>query len=183
MSCQLSHSFRYHFFFQQWVWEVCFPTGTQEENNGNDMLFMERLMEGIERLGIPAHSPIEQRWTASSSSLMSPAHGSEGDLFSWVGIINYLPSDDERQRREISDLFTGKYCDLMRHVGADMNAASHWAKLERPDSVWKLVDLQMFMQNRYPLTKFNQARAMLDPNNILASPLINLVLGKPGSKS
>ena len=55
---------------QQWVLEMCFPTGTQQTNNGNDMKFMAELLEGIEQHGIPAHSPIEQRWTASSSSLM-----------------------------------------------------------------------------------------------------------------
>ena len=56
--------------FKQWVLEVCFPTGTQEQSNGNDMKFMIDLLQGIEREGIPAHSPIEQRWTASSSSFM-----------------------------------------------------------------------------------------------------------------
>jgi len=164
---------------QQWVWEVCFPTGTQEEDNGNDMLFMEKLLAGIEERGLPAHSPIEQRWTASSSSLMSPAHGPPEGLHSWVGIINYLPSEDEQQRRQITELFQGKYCDLMRTVGLGVNATSHWAKLERPKDTWKLVDLQLFLQSRFPLEKFNQLRAIYDPKNILASPLINLTLGTP----
>lgn len=44
------------------------------------MEFMEKLMEGIEANMIPAHAPIEQRWSASSSSLMSPAHGPPGTL-------------------------------------------------------------------------------------------------------
>ena len=62
--------FIYFISFKQWVLEVCFPTGTQEQSNGNDMKFMIDLLQGIEREGIPAHSPIEQRWTASSSSFM-----------------------------------------------------------------------------------------------------------------
>lgn len=143
------------------------------------MQFMEVLLRRIEELDIPAHSPIEQRWTASSSSLMSPAHGSGSELHSWVGIIMYLPSDDEMQRREISSRFTGPYCDLLRSIGSDVDAASHWAKLERPSSVWKLLDLQLFLNDRYPLAKFNQARAMLDPNNILPSPDLDLILGRP----
>jgi L-galactono-1,4-lactone dehydrogenase len=143
---------------------------------------MERLLAGIEEHGIPAHSPIEQRWSASSSSLMSPAHGPPEGLHSWVGIINYLPSENERQRREITELFTGKYCDLMRAVGSEVNATSHWAKLERPVSVWELIDLQLFLGTRFPLSKFNELRATLDPNNILSSPLINLFLGKPEPK-
>jgi len=147
------------------------------------MEFMENLLRGIEERGIPAHSPIEQRWTASSSSLMSPAHGPLDGLHSWVGIINYLPTDDERQRRQITELFKGRYCDLMRDVGTAVNATSHWAKLERPASVWKLVDLQLFLQSRFPVQKFNRARAFYDPKNILSSPLIDMVLGKPQSQT
>lgn len=143
------------------------------------MRFMEKLLNGIEEHGIPAHSPIEQRWSASSSSLMSPAHGPADGLHSWVGIINYLPSEDERQRREITEQFRGRYCDLMRDVGADVHATSNWAKLERPNSLWKLVDLQLSLQKRFPLQHFNSLRAVYDPKNILSSPLIDLFLGKP----
>lgn len=143
------------------------------------MDFMTQLLDGIEAHEIPAHSPIEQRWSASSSSLMSPAHGPPEGLHSWVGIINYLPSEDERQRREITNLFKGKYCSLMRTVGSVFNATSHWAKLERPTSLWDLVDLQLFLQSRYPLDVFNRARAALDPKNILAGPLLSIVFGSP----
>ena len=140
---------------------------------------MENLLRGIEDSGIAAHSPIEQRWTASSSSLMSPAHGAANGLHSWVGIIMYLPSDDETQRRLITESFTGQYCGLLRSVGSDVNATSHWAKLERPSSLLKLLALQDFLKSRYPLAKFNETRATLDPNNILTSPALTLVLGKP----
>jgi L-galactono-1,4-lactone dehydrogenase len=164
---------------QQWVWEVCFPTGEYENNNGNDILFMENLLRGIEELGIAAHSPIEQRWTASSSSLMSPAHGPANGLHTWVGIIMYLPSDDETQRRQNTETFTGQYCDLLQNVRTDLNATSLWAKLERPNSVMKLLRLQEFLSSRYPLAKFNETRASLDRNNILTSPVMNLILGEP----
>ena len=164
---------------QQWVWEVCFPTGTQEENNGNDMHLMDQLLQSIEENDIPAHSPIEQRWTASSSSLMSPAHGRPEGLHSWVGIINYLPSDDPVQRRSITDMFLTKYCDILHHIGQGVNATSHWAKLERPNSLWRLVDLQLSLQSRFPVASFNEVRRIYDPKNILSSPLMDLVLGKP----
>lgn len=167
---------------QQWVLEVCFPTGTQEVNDGNDMLFMEQLLEGIEKDKIPAHAPIEQRWTASSSSLMSPAHGPPEGMHSWVGIINYLPSDDPGQREAITKLFTGQYSDLVRKVGRPMQAVSHWAKLEMPQSVWKAVDLKLIYEERFPVEDFNKARAKLDPKNILSSPLLNLVFGVPKPK-
>ncbi len=145
------------------------------------MEFMERLLEGIEENKIPAHAPIEQRWSASSSSLMSPAHGPKDGLHTWVGIINYLPSEDAKQREQITELFTGRYCDLVRSVGRPMKVVSHWAKLEEPQSVWKAVDLKMLYQDRFPVTDFNKARAELDPKNILASPLLDLVLGVPKS--
>jgi len=160
---------------QQWVWEVCFPTGTYDEKNDNDILFMEKLLAGIEEKGIAAHSPIEQRWSASSSSLMSPAHGTPEALHSWVGIIMYLPSDDERQRREITDTFTGIYCDLMRSVGKEVDAKSHWAKLERPATIPGIVDLQEHMREQYPVDKFNDLRAAWDPKNIMGNSLMDLV--------
>lgn len=142
------------------------------------MRFMDELLEGIESRGIPAHSPIEQRWTASSSSLLSPAHGPDDGLHSWVGIINYL-QDDETQRRAVTDLFTGTYCNLMASVGSRYDATSHWAKIRAPVSVWKLVDLQMFLSERFPLRKFNSLRKKWDPKNLMANPLINSLLGKP----
>ncbi|CAJ1966910.1 unnamed protein product [Cylindrotheca closterium] len=164
---------------QQWVFEVCFPTGTIETNNDNDTKFMEQLLEGIEKNGIPAHSPIEQRWSAASSSTMSPAHGPEDGLFCWIGIINYLPSDDLDQRNAITNLFTGSYSDLVRKVGRPVQMVSHWAKLEEPRSVTKAVDMKMIYQDRYPVTEFNRARALFDPKNILSNKLLDLVFGVP----
>lgn len=164
---------------QQWVWEICFPTGTYTENNGNDMAFMEELLTAIEEKKITAHSPIEQRWTASSSSLMSPAHGPPEGLHSWVGIIMYLPSDEESQRQQITAKFKGEYCDLLRMVGHKVNAVSHWAKLEIPSLVSNHTELNLFMQRRYPTALFNAARFIYDPTNLLSNDLINNVLGRP----
>ena len=72
-----------------------------------DIDYVEELLSRIERQGIPAPSPIEQRWTSSSRSALSPASvtptlGPE-TLFSWVGVIMYLPTEDERQRKAITD--------------------------------------------------------------------------------
>lgn len=164
---------------QQWVFEVCFETGTQAKNNRNDMKFMIELLDKIEENNIPAHSPIEQRWSASSSSPMSPAHGPPDGLFTWVGIINYLPSDDPDQRKAITKLFTGQYCDLVRNIGRPMKAVSHWAKLEEPQSIWKTVELKSLYLERFPIAEFDAARGLYDPKNILSSPLLNGVLGKP----
>lgn len=171
---------------QQWVWEICFPTGCFDKNNGNDMTFMEELLQGIERHGgvIAAHAPIEQRWTASSSSLMSPAYSTKkDDLYCWVGIIMYLPTSDERQCEDISCTFRQDYCNLMKRVGEKVNAVSHWAKLEIPNSPKGVHELQQHIRSRYPVDYFNFARKTLDPTNLLSNDLINAIFGNSTNAS
>ena len=46
---------------QQWVQEVCFPTGSLASPNKNDLSFMLKLLSSLESKGLPAPSPIEQR--------------------------------------------------------------------------------------------------------------------------
>eukprot|EP00521_Asterionellopsis_glacialis_P013703 CAMPEP_0195298530 /NCGR_PEP_ID=MMETSP0707-20130614/23665_1 /TAXON_ID=33640 /ORGANISM="Asterionellopsis glacialis, Strain CCMP134" /LENGTH=638 /DNA_ID=CAMNT_0040360675 /DNA_START=38 /DNA_END=1954 /DNA_ORIENTATION=+ len=164
---------------QQWVKEVVFPCGSASESNMADMEFMERLNQGIEEQGIAAPAPLEQRWTSSSSSLMSPANGAPDGLHSWVGVIMYLPSDVESERQNITKAFKGQYCDLLQKVGGgELNAVSHWAKQEIPGTVWDILELQESMEIKYPLDKFNAARSFLDPKNILGNSLINLIMGR-----
>ena len=143
---------------------------------------MEELLEAIEKEHIPAPAPIEQRWSASSSSLMSPAYGDPNGLHSWVGIINYLPSEDPYQRRDITEAFKGKYCSLMRGIGEKYCATSHWAKLEIPQSIFQLADLRLFMQQRFPAKLFNATRLRLDPKSILSNRIVDMAFGKSDSK-
>lgn len=78
---------------QQWVSENCFPAGSLGKPNMKDLEFMEELQKLIQSKGIPAPAPIEQRWTARSRSLMSPASSSiEDDIFSWVNLISNASS-------------------------------------------------------------------------------------------
>ena len=68
---------------------------------------MHELLQQLEADNIPAPSPIEQRWSAPSSSPMSPV-ASTGDpdaLHSWVGIIMYLPTEEKRARQAITDRY------------------------------------------------------------------------------
>ena len=114
---------------------------------------------------------------------MSPAYSSDPKgLHSWVGIIHYLPSDDEVQRKHVTESFTGRYCDLMRSIGLWYSATSHWAKLEIPKSLNQVADLRLLMLSRFPVNLFNDARASLDPKNLLANRTINMAFGKPGDK-
>ncbi len=82
----------------------CSPFACRKPSHA-DLNFMKDLMQQIEENGIPAASPIEQRWTASSSSPMSPAaaRGQPETVHSWVGIIMYLPTEEEAQRKAITD--------------------------------------------------------------------------------
>lgn len=69
-----------------------------------DVAYIEDLMREIERSSIPAHAPIEQRWTGGSGAPMSPAAGPPGSVHSWVGVIMYLPTEEDSQRREITEV-------------------------------------------------------------------------------
>ena len=66
--------------------------------------FADETVKCFEAEGVPAPAPIEQRWTSQSRSLLSPAKardpgGAADAIFSWVGIIMYLPTDEDAQRR------------------------------------------------------------------------------------
>ena len=91
----------------------------------------------------------------------------------------YLPSDDQNERKEITETFKGQYCDLAREVGAKYNVVSHWGKLEMPTNGENFLKLRQLMETRYPLSKFNAARLYFDPDNLLGNDLLNTVLGRP----
>lgn len=99
------------------------------------------MLDGIEQSNIPAPAPIEQRWSASSASYMSPTYydGTTNGLYSWMGIINYLPSysvatttpeQEFIQRQDTTALFAGPYCDLLRQIVKELDVSSHWAKIK-----------------------------------------------------
>lgn len=76
---------------QQWVSETCFPSGTLAKLSMKDLEYIEELKQLIEKEDIPAPAPIEQRWTARSQSVMSPAYSSvQDDIFSWVIFSVYV---------------------------------------------------------------------------------------------
>lgn len=161
---------------EQFVFEVCFPIGKLQENSGKDIEYVQECLKILETAGVPAPSPIEQRWTASSSSPLSPAYSSDkDDVFSWVGIIMYLPpSQTNDQRKQIESHFK-KYCELMHPLLVKYNAKIHWAKIELPD---KKSDNLNFMRklirqnNATNVDSFNRCRKALDPNGVLSNRLI-----------
>ncbi|KAL0453184.1 UNVERIFIED_CONTAM: L-galactono-1,4-lactone dehydrogenase, mitochondrial [Sesamum latifolium] len=153
---------------QQWVSETCFPAGTLSKPSMKDLEYIEQLMQLIEKENIPAPAPIEQRWTACSRSLMSPAYSSsEDDIFSWVGIIMYLPTMDARQRKQITEEFFHYRHLTQAHLWDQYSAYEHWAKIEVPKDKDELAALQARLRKRFPVDAYNEARNELDPSHIL----------------
>ena len=94
-------------------------------------------MQMIEREGIPAPAPIEQRWSSGSKSPLSPA-SNDGDesspgLHSWIGIIMYLPTDDETERDAITRAFKSYAAKEEATLGEKYRIRTHWAKIELPE--------------------------------------------------
>ncbi len=158
----------------QWVQENCFPTGRQFEEDGSDMTFMIDLLRRIEEEDIPAPAPIEQRWSACSSSDMSACGSGNGKfsrdtLFSWVGIIMYLPSDHEEQRKKITEKFQTTYRDLFEELGRGVGAVTHWAKQEIPREEEKLEQTRENLRRRFPIDDFNAVKQLLDPRGVCSN--------------
>ncbi|KAL3780487.1 hypothetical protein HJC23_012572 [Cyclotella cryptica] len=178
---------------QQWVYEVCFPVGTYGIPSSGSIDFMDELLREIESSGIPAPSPIEQRWTSSSKSPLSPASVGFHDietydtthaLFSWVGIIMYLPSEDKDPtgyRREfITQAFKDRYCRLVRKLGQKYGIMCHWAKLEIDDGDEDR-DIAANVRSRLGpnvISKFNAARDKYDPKRVLSCSTIDKVFDR-----
>eukprot|EP00277_Geminigera_cryophila_P002756 CAMPEP_0179423788 /NCGR_PEP_ID=MMETSP0799-20121207/11213_1 /TAXON_ID=46947 /ORGANISM="Geminigera cryophila, Strain CCMP2564" /LENGTH=569 /DNA_ID=CAMNT_0021198139 /DNA_START=33 /DNA_END=1742 /DNA_ORIENTATION=+ len=159
---------------QQWVSEICFAAGSAGTPNGRDLQYARELLQLIQDHQIPAPSPLEQRWTSASSSPMSPAHSkSHDDVFSWLGVIMYLPPDDPQQRHDISEAFSS-YKELCRtHLWPKFSCKEHWAKIEVPADRDDKQAVRQRLQESYPVPDFMRERSTLDPNNILANKLVN----------
>ncbi|XP_044493899.1 L-galactono-1,4-lactone dehydrogenase, mitochondrial isoform X2 [Mangifera indica] len=158
---------------QQWVSETCFPVGTLAKPSMKDLEYIDKLKQLIEKEDIPAPAPIEQRWTARSRSLMSPAYSpAEDEIFSWVGIIMYLPTMDARQRKDITEEFFHYRHLTQTQLWDQYSAYEHWAKIEVPKDKEELAALQSRLRKRFPVDSYNKARKELDPNRILSNNIL-----------
>lgn len=156
---------------QQLVQEVAFPV-----KGANDLEFVENLLKKIDEADIPAPAPIEQRWCARSTSAMSPAHSEDpNEIFSWVGVILYLPTLDPVIREDITNKFN-EYYRLLRDYMKPFKAIEHWAKVEVPSTKEEKEELRKRQQAHYPLKEFKKARDELDPHHILSNELIDEML-------
>jgi len=171
---------------QQVVLETAFPVGPlsgfKAGRASKDLKFVEDLLKEIKTQKLPAPGPIEQRWTAGSSSPLSPvsveereaggagndaaiedtaANGDNKPVFSWVGVIAYLPpkstdfshsnsnssssnsvnsnsnspssQTEGKSRQEVLEWFRKTYVPLVEEkLMAKASGVWHWGKLELP---------------------------------------------------
>lgn len=157
----------------QWVLENCIPCGTIDSPSLADIDYLVELKQLIEREGIAAASPIEQRWTSRSTSPMSPSYSTEaGDIFSWVGVIMYI-TDEAR-----APAIKGKFCEYaMRHADLTFKYGGvfHWGKVDLAfhQGAARMAELHAQMRRRFDAEGFVQARRRLDPRNVLGNALVD----------
>lgn len=170
---------------EQCVFEVCFPI----RREGQDVEFVEKLMLLLEKQGIAAPSPIEQRWTSRSTSVLSPAYSSdEKEIFSWVGIIMYLPtshgvtsdaqhisSSNKVSREKVMEAFEG-YSKLLFPLLQEYSATIHWAKIETPSDPEDMHFLRKLLKEKYPLNDYRRIRRGIDPHYVLTNDMIDSLL-------
>ena len=116
---------------------------------------------------------------------MSPAYSnSPNEVFSWVGIIMYLPAGQiDQQREEILRSFR-KYTQIIAPIIEKYDGQVHWAKLELPekDSAYyqsELNEIKYRLRKKFPVDEFNSYRKALDPDNILSNHMMNEILSPP----
>ncbi|KAH9258079.1 hypothetical protein BASA81_003642 [Batrachochytrium salamandrivorans] len=129
-----------------------------------DYDLVHRLLQRISELKLPAPSPIEHRFTASSRAKMSPAFDpNPNQVFSWIGVVMYLPPGDNQE--EITAEFN-RYCDVVKQVCDEVGAEIrvHWAKLEIDQDG---LQQQQQLTKLYPVREFNDLRGKVDPNSVL----------------
>ncbi len=123
---------------------------------------------------------------------MSPAYSTDpDDVFSWVGIIMYLPQDPKKrelvtsafQRYYVTAIaihilrFYIRYCDSMNFLVDQYKGQAHWAKIELPnaDSNYEsnINKMRTRIASKYPVSLFNEYRFALDPNSILSNRMVD----------
>ncbi|CAN8077155.1 unnamed protein product [Agarophyton chilense] len=168
---------------QQWVSEVAFPV-PKDSGDPIDVKYVYNLLDLIEKENVPAPSPIEQRWTAPSQSPMSPAAEKPGkalgDIYSWVGIIMYLPDADvdPKSWKEITDSFSKYKALCAENLWPDVGAVEHWAKIEMPQAIEEKEMLRARTHQKFPVQAFVAICDIMDPYGILRNELMDSILGE-----
>lgn len=112
---------------------------------------------------------------------MSPAYSTnESDVFSWVGVIMYLPAACGAEERDLIRKEFVKYGKVMQPLLHKYGARIHWAKIELPNRndlspieyEIELDAMRKDLANKYPISDFNDLMRALDPNQILTNSMV-----------
>lgn len=154
-------------------WKCVFEVAFKKEGL-NDLEFMKELYEFFEKNNIPAHSPIEQRWTSSSRSWLSPAYSENpNDVYCWVGL---LVMHLHRSNPEEANKGLEKFNEISAQLAPLLqkyNAFPHWAKIE---SVVHSEFFKKRLHERFPnIERFKILKKTMDPNRQFANDMINIL--------
>eukprot|EP01083_Nonionella_stella_P088347 246155_1 len=162
---------------QQWVYEVCFACDRVDNNDVPiEIQFALDVLQKIKENNIPAPIPLEHRFTAPSSSYLSPAYSSNSDdLFSWLGIIFYIPTQSKQKRQWIANEFK-EYSRILNQVCDEYGAIGHWAKVETQNlNTKERKELQNRLRKRFgqKLDTFLELRKEYDSKGILLNDVVS----------
>ena len=166
---------------KQLVLEICIPATKDKE----DIIFMKDILNMIEKYNIPAHSAIEQRFSCGSRSILSPAHGTINDSFSWIGIIMYLPDKINKNMHQAITKEFKEYSNKLLDLGKAKQARVHWGKLELPENKFdqfkqptkEVIELRNYIKSVYNIQSYNSMRHQFDPENILTNTWLTTIFG------
>ncbi|KAI9027988.1 hypothetical protein DFJ74DRAFT_765959 [Hyaloraphidium curvatum] len=167
---------------EQWVDECCFrvpeldegaPAGG--EGTTSDVAHALRILDLVEGEDLPAHEPIEQRWTRGTLSPLSPAYAPEGGkaAFSWVGIIMYLPPSSEEgsegKRGEVTAAFR-EYARKAYAANGGSGAMTHLAKIEfDPEKVEEVREKMRARMGEENWARLIEWKGRADPKGVLGN--------------
>ncbi|OSX79435.1 hypothetical protein BU14_0077s0055 [Porphyra umbilicalis] len=183
---------------EQWVSEVALPVPPAAPTA--DVDFVRDILGQIEAEAIPAHAPIEQRWSAGSASPLSPVAGPPDSVHTWVGIIMYLPArlaggggdggsgggggsdGGGTTRAAVTAAFAAYKRALAERQWEKYGAVEHWAKIEPPADADEAAALTARVARRYPVAAFTALRDEYDPQRLLSNELLDAIFGEGGGR-
>jgi L-galactono-1,4-lactone dehydrogenase len=160
-------------------------------HDARDIELVENFMAQARQNTVVNHTPLEMRWSRGSRSILSPARGTPEDLFVWIGIIHYLPSQDAAQRQQITSSFE-KLNEVFQRVANEKGTVrQHWAKLELPANhrtkhgqpTQALVDFQARLAEQYEFRHVASLRHKYDMNGIMSNDWLDSVMGRVVTES
>ena len=140
----------------------------------DDLTHAIELLELAEREQWPLPAPFEQRWSAPSSALLSPAGlrrlAPNQSCFTWLGIVVYLPPRERAESRRAVTAAFERMCESWAEtLLPKYAAATHWAKLETPRSDSEQLALRRTLSQLYPLDEVAKVRQQCDASGTLST--------------